>query len=90
MDSLATTHDYQCLADLAKESKAGILQSLELIWSVKTESIIHSLIILPLEVARLTNSLDFAELGCQSYSDFYNYHLRCPNETDRLLGPKKA
>ena len=83
------TEEYTCLIELAKGSKDGILDSLQLINTLNTEQVIHALIVLPLEVARLGNSLESSRLCQESYRAFYDYHLKCKEESKRLVLSKE-
>ena len=79
----------QSLLELAKESKVGILDSLEYMVSLETENVIYALILLPLEKKRLQNRLKFAQDNYQSHFDFYVYHLQHITEAEKLTMPKK-
>ena len=60
-----------------------------MIWSLKTEQVIHALIVLPLEAARLSNSVDLSEQCTHSYRSFHAYHLGSAEEAARLVEAKE-
>ena len=85
---LSTSEEDKSIAAIASVAVERIDKAIAVISKLHTLETIQAMYVLPLETARQTNLTELAAQEVQSYTEFYNYHIRDSDETELLVKDK--